>query len=187
MADYRRNRRFTELLNTVSGDYARSEIVDILDDCLRNVVPNNNYTIYINNNAPETSSSNRSSGGQNIGSAIDGLVHTIVNEISDPQGSGPLRSGPLRSGPQGSGPQGSGPLRSGLQNTYEVVISDTVGPGEHLHELMSNMFSSTGSFTGSSLSPHTSLSTGSSTGSFTGSFTESLPESLTSQNNQPSV
>ena len=140
-------------------------------------MPNNNYTININNNAPETGSSNQSSqssqsgGVQNISSAIDGLVHTIVNELSDSQGSAQLDSPP--------------------QNAYEVVISDATGPGEQLQELMSNMFSSTGSFTGPSISPSTHRFTGSftgpSSGSFTGPYISSLTESLAESLNQPGV
>jgi hypothetical protein len=130
MADSGRNHPFSELLNSVSSNYARSEIVDILDVCLRNTVPHNNYTININNNTPDPSPPNlqNPSTHSNITSAIDGIVHTIMNDVTNSQS--------------------TGVPRTHEQNTYEVVISDSTNPtgsSEELQEMMTQMFSNTSS------------------------------------------
>ena len=103
--DYRRNRRFTELLNTVSGDYARSEIVDILEVCLRNMKPTNNYTIYINNHEPRNTPPPQNT--RSITTAIDSLIETLVQEME-----------------QGGDRQTRVNVQ-GDRNAYEVVFQDS--------------------------------------------------------------
>lgn len=132
--DFRSNRLRNLLLN---DDRSRGEVAEILDVCLRHLVPHNHnhYNIYLsNNNQTRTGQSEDTPlQSQDITSSINNLVDSIVTEIAHSpvevntvpvSVSSREQSTTTRQRPQSSHNINTNSLASGTPNNYEILITD---------------------------------------------------------------